>query len=432
MDIQVTDAGALRKQLTITYAESEISKKVEGLLRTYGQAKVNGFRNGKAPLSVLKKRFGEAARAETVDRLLQDGVNEAISENKLKPIGPFADDERNTDDGIKLVTSFDVHPEFDLPEPDSIEITNDEIVIDDAAIDEELQSMAKRSGETADIAEGDALQADDTITITGKITSGDETVRDVHDLNHLLGAYPLFGKDHGEVLELVADKKVGDVLSFDTTLPEHFHPEEWAGKDAHVEVTIQRAQRLQPAEINDEFAKKMGSEDGVEALKERVKEYLGSRKENERHQAQIEELTTKLLDTVSFELPSTLLENLVKDGLAAETGDDKPSEEDVRKTQEDQLRRHILVNAVADKYEVQATQEDLQQQIMMAAYQSGRKPEELAKQLQESGRLPQVAADIREAKALETMLAKIVGDEEAESAAEEAEAVEASGAYPKS
>lgn len=426
MDVQIADVGTLRKQLTLTYSEKEVDQRASKLLKTYGgQAKVEGFRSGKIPLSVLKRRYGKAAREQTVDQLLQDGMREAIEDHKLKPLGPINDEERQTDEGIKLVTSFDVHPEVVLPDPDSFEITREDISVSEEEVEEELAGLARRSGETKDLEADADLQADDTITLSGKITSGDETVREVHDLNHLLGSYPLFGTSHEEVLEMVKGKKVGDELAFDTTLPEHFHPDEWAGKDAHVSVTIQRAQRLQPAEIDDAFAKSLGVEEGVGALRERVEESIKSRKENQQHQEQLEQVTEQLVEKTDFEVPQAILDTITKEQLAqAKTGGDEeqPDEETVRAEQERMLRRHIAISAVAEQFEVQATQQDLQQQIMMAAYQSGRQPQELAQQLEESGRMPQVIADIREAKAVETLLAKVLGDdEEAEGASEEAE-----------
>ncbi|MDA3962696.1 MAG: trigger factor [Planctomycetota bacterium] len=422
MQISVADAGTLRKQITVTFDASEIKSREDQLLERYaGQMNMKGFRRGKVPAKLVRQRFGSAVRNEVQDALSQDGMSEAMKEHKLSPVGPVETESNEiSDEGFKLVTSFDVSPEISLPDGKDIEIPIEETGASAEEIDEELSGIAKRSGEHTDIAEGEALQRDDAITLTGKLSAGEETVRDIQDLNHLLGAYPLFGKDPEEVVAQVEKLKVGDVLEFDTTLPETFKPEQWAGKDCHVAVTIQRAQRMQAAEINDEFAKKLGAE-SAEQLRERVEQMISSRKEQELHGKQMEQMIAQLIEKTSFELPPKLYGDLVEQHLEQEVakakqGDEAESEEDVRskcegtqkESVEKELRQHLLVEAIADTFEVQATQQDLNQQITMAAYQSGRQPQEVAKQLQESGRIMQVMADIRHHKALETMLQKVL------------------------
>ena len=218
MDIAIADVGTLRKQMTLTCPAADVNARADRTLGQYGQqANVKGFRNGKTPKSVLRKRFGAAARSDAIERLI-DEVRKGLQDNDLKPIGPFATDEHSDDDDVKHVVSFDVRPEFDLPEPSGIELTEQDTAVGDEEKQEELDALARRSGETAAVTEG-KLQKDDTITITGSIKSGDETVRDIHDLNHLVGAYPLFGKDPEEVIAMVADLEVGAELSFDTVLP---------------------------------------------------------------------------------------------------------------------------------------------------------------------------------------------------------------------
>ena len=186
MDIAIADAGPLRKQMTLTCSAAEVDARAGTNFSQYGrQANLKGFRQGKAPKSVLKKRYGAAARGDAIEKMIDDAVRKAITDNDLKPIGPFANDEHESASDIKHVISFDVRPEFDLPEPESISLTAHDTEVSDAEVQEELDALARRSGETANVEAG-KLAKDDTITLTGSITSGDETIREVHDLNHWL------------------------------------------------------------------------------------------------------------------------------------------------------------------------------------------------------------------------------------------------------
>ena len=419
MHVSVADAGTLRKQVTITYEADEVTSREAALLERYaGRMKVNGFRNGKVPSSLVKKRFGTAVTNEVQQALADEGLRKAMSDNELKPIGPMTNDETSTDAGLTFKVSFDVQPEIELPEPEAFDLPKGSTEPSDDEVTAELDQLRQRAGDHQDVAADATLIADDAITLTGKITAGEETVREIHDLSHIVGGYPIFGKEPSEVIELVADKKVGDAITFDTTLPGNFKPEAWAEKEVHIELTIQSAKRTVAAELDDDFAKKLGAEN-VEDLKTRVVHMIQHRKGDEQHRAQVDALTEQLIEKTSFELPPTLFAELVSQNLEqvrARAGDGEFNEDErkaeIEKEVERNLRQHLLLEAIASKYEVQASQQDLNQQIAMAAYQSGRKPEELARQLQESGRIMDVVSDIRQHKALELLRTKIVGEEE--------------------
>lgn len=421
MQISVDDAGTLRKQITVTWDATEVKAREDELLERYaGQINMKGFRRGKVPPKLVRQRFGSTVRGEVQEKLGQEGLSQAVRDHELSPVGPIETESNEIgESGMTLVTSFDVKPAIDLPDPASIEIPLEDAAATPEEVDEELAGLARRSGEHVEVAAGDELRRDDALTLTGSLTAGEETVREIQDLNHLLGAYPLFGTEPDAVVALVEELKVGDTLAFDTTLPDTFKPEEWAGKDCHVAVTIQRAQRLQPATIDDAFASKLGAEN-AEDLRTRVEQMIASRKDQDLRSRQMEAMFTELIAKTTFELPPKLYQDLVEQQLQQEIERAKEGEEAMdadavrskcQSTQEesveDELRRHLLTEAIADTFQVEATQQDLQQQITMAAYQSGRPPQDVAKQLQESGRLMQVMTDIRNHKALETMLNKV-------------------------
>ncbi|MHC5067053.1 MAG: trigger factor family protein, partial [Planctomycetota bacterium] len=194
MQVSVADAGTLRKQVTVTYDAGEVASRESQLLQRYAnQMNVKGFRNGKVPANLVKKRYGAAVRGEIQEALANEGLNQAITDNELKPIGPVEPEENELgNDGLKLVASFDVCPAIELPAAESLEVPIEETSASADEINEELDALSRRSGDHQDLADGDTVAKDDAITLAGAITAGDETVREIHDLNHLVGAYPLF------------------------------------------------------------------------------------------------------------------------------------------------------------------------------------------------------------------------------------------------
>jgi trigger factor len=421
MQATVTDAGTLRKQLTVTYSQAEVEARREQVLKKLsGQVRLDGFRPGKSSKAMVAKRFGSAAVQQAREELADEGFNQALRQHQLKPIGPIANEALKAEEGLTVVVSFDVKPAIALPDPKSLTVTTGDVVVGDQDVQQALDGLCKRAGSMDALQAGETVAEDDSITLSGAVNVAGKEVRKLHDFHHLVGGYALLGKAPAEVITLFKDKGVGAQVTFTSTLPASFTPAEAAGKEAEVSVTIQAAQRQRPAKADADLAKRLGI-DSIDALKERLREQLKSQKEQEQHQKQIGELTDALIAKVEIALPPKLLEASLKDNLeprvkqAEQEG--KPAAEiakltdEVKANVEKSLKRFLLLDAVAEAHQVQVTREDIDGQIQMAAMRAGRKPQDIADQLAKSGQVNQVVQEIREAKTLEVLLDKVLGRE---------------------
>jgi trigger factor len=419
MQATINDAGTLRKQVTVTYSEAEVASRQQAVLKKLsGQVKLDGFRPGKSSQSLVAKRFGNAAGQQAREELADEGFNQAIKQHSLKPIGPITNESLKSEKGLELVVSFDVKPAVVLPEPSAIAVTKDEVVVSDADAQAALDNLCKRAGTQGALEANEVIVADDGVTLTGTVTVDGKEVRKLHDFHHLVGGYSLLGTKPEDVIKLFEGKKVGDTLEFTTTLPKTFSPKEAAEKEAKISVSIQTAQRQRAAVADDALATRLGVEN-LAALKTRLSEQLKQQKEQELHQKQIAEINEVLLAKVQVALPPRLLENALKENLDTrlkKAKDEGKSAEEIAKLTEEikadvekGLKRHLIVDAIAEQHQVQVTREDLESQIQMAAMRSNRKPQDIADQLQKSGQVNQVVAEIREAKALEVLLDKVLG-----------------------
>ncbi|MBA3708458.1 MAG: trigger factor [Planctomycetes bacterium] len=419
MQVQIADAGHLRKSLTISYSSDEVQAQRAKVLRQLsGEVKLNGFRPGKSSTAVVEKRFGNAASQRAEEQLADEAFGKAVKENQLRPIGPISNDSVTRDAGLTMKVSFEIKPAITLPEPKSLGIADEKVAIADKDVDEAVQGLCKRAGQMSALADGETIAEDDSITISGTVSVGGVEVRKLHDFHHLVGGYPLFGKAPAEVVAELAGKSVGAQIAYTATLPATFTPTEHASKEANVSFTIQGAQRLRAANADDEFAKRMGVE-SMEKLRELMKNRIVSGKEHEARQKQIKQLADALIDKVQVDLPPKLVESALTDSVAqAETkakGEGKkPEEIEAAKTEAAEnvkkgVKRFLILDAIVESRGVSVTREDLEDQIRMAASQTGRKPDEIAKQLKESGQINQVVQEIREAKALELFLDEALG-----------------------
>ncbi len=399
MQVQVADAGTLFKRVTITYTANEVSARKDQLIkRLAGEVKVEGFRPGKASKALLEKRYGQAAQVQAEEALSDDALNSTIKEHKLRPFGQIANEGIERKDGLKLTLAFEVYPDVAIPAAKELAIEGGDTNVTDAEVEEFATSIAKRLGDMGPLGADDTLAEDDSAVLDGSLTVDGTEIRKLAQFNHLVGGYPLFGKQPKDVIAAFAGKKIGDSITIETTLPANFTPAEHANKAAKLTATIASASRMRPAALDDALAAKVGAKD-LAGLKETLKVRIATRKQGEVRGKQIEQLTTTLLEKVNVELPPKALAAAIARAKAkaeAKTGIEK------------MFKRHCIMVALGDHLQVQVTDDDFREQIMMAAQQTGRRPQDIAEQLQKSGQGNQVAMEIREAKAIEGLLDQVL------------------------
>jgi trigger factor len=417
MQFSLADAGPLRKQLTLTYTPSEVAARRSAVLREFsGEVRLNGFRKGKTSNAVMEKRFGGAASERTEELLVQEGLRQAFTENKVEPVGPMENESIDRADGLRLVLSFEIKPAIAIPDAKTLGIVDETITIPDADVETTVATISRRGGAMSALAADETVIADDSVTLAGNVTVDGAEIRKLHDYHHLVGGYPLFGKSDADVVAAFAGKKVGDQIAFDTTLPANFTPAEHAGKTAHVSFTIQAAERLRAAVLDDAFAQRMGFP-ALAQMRDALRARMTDMKTGELRQKQVKQLTDALLDQTTVEIPPKLLEKALADAdraaeadvAAGKATDAEAAKATARANVTRAIKRSMILDAIASSRHIQVTRQDLAEQIQLAAQQTGRKPEEIAAQLQKSRQGDQVIAEIREAKTLEAYLDEALG-----------------------
>ncbi|MEK7413379.1 MAG: trigger factor [Planctomycetota bacterium] len=415
MQVNVADAGTLSKRVTVNYTVAEIDVRKSDLIKRFaGQAKIEGFRPGKAPKAMLEKRYGAAAQAQAEEALADEGVNSALREHKLRPFGAIATDSIERKDGLQITVSFETYPTIAFPDAKTFKLDVGDVSVADSEVEEVATAMARRMGDMGPIGDSDTIIADDALMLNGSVTVAGVEIRKLEDFHHLVGGYPLFGKLPADVVAALAGKKVGDSVAFTSTLPANFTPVEHASKEANVTFTVKSGNRLRAAPLDDAMAQKVGAKD-LAGLKEMLKLRLISRKQGEARGKQVEQLSAQLLEKISAELPPKAFAAALTQAETEAEAKATEKKEDVAKAKADAkaniekvFKRHVIMTALGDHLNIEITNDDIRDQILMAAQQTGRKAQDIAKQLQKSGQGNQVAMEIREAKAIETLLDQVL------------------------
>ncbi|OJZ68259.1 trigger factor [Mycolicibacterium diernhoferi] len=372
------------------------------------QVRLPGFRPGKAPRKLLEARVGRGAVLEqVVNDALPSRYSEAITSAELQPLGQPEIDVTKLEDGEELVftAEVDIRPEIDLPDLSALKITVDPIEVGDDEVDTELQNLRARFGTLTGVdrpaAEGDFVSIDLSATVDGEEVPEAAT----EGLSHEIGSGQLIeGLD-----EAIVGLKAEESKTFTTTLAAGPH----AGKEAEVTVKVNSVKERELPEADDEFAQLASEFDTIAELKESLVEQVSRVKRIQQAEQIRDKALEVLLEDVEVPLPEAIVKAQVDDTLhnaihGLDHDEDKFNESlteqgssreefdaDNQSNAEKAVKTQLLMDAIADKLEIQVGQGDLTERLVLMSRQYGIEPQQLLQVLQQNNQLPAMFADVR-------------------------------------
>lgn len=354
----VEEISATKKRLKIEIPAEVVEEEIQKALREIQKkAKIPGFRPGKAPLSIIEKKFGKDAESEVLEKLVSKFYNTAIKEAKLKPVlPPMAEDaidiKRNEPLSFELIV--ETRPEVENLNYEDIEIEDVSTEVKDEEVEEVLQRLSKERGvyEPTD----EPAQTEDLVVIDYKT----DIEKEAKDYVYKIGAGP-FPTEFSKALE---GKRKGESFSVTIDFPENSIAD-FAGKKVSFYIDLKEVKRRKDIPY-DELPGELGFED-MDKLKKYVKESLEKAKKEQAEQKQIVEILKKLLDTHDFELPEGLVEMEIKRmaeeyermGLDITQHMDKISENAKRN-----VKSYLLIELIGEKEGIAVSEEDLKKEII--------------------------------------------------------------------
>lgn len=307
MQVSVEANEGLERRLTITVPADTIDSAVKSRLQQLAKTqRINGFRPGKVPVSVIQKRYGKAVRQEIAGEVMQRNFFEAVTKEKLSPAGMPSFELKKDEDGhdLEFVAAFEIYPEIEVKDLDKIKIEKPVVEIKDENLENMLQTLRKQH---ATWIEADrAAKEDDKVTIDFVGTIDGEEFDGGKAENFALE----MGK--GRMIpgfeEPIVGKKAGDEFVADVNFPEDYHAEQLKGKAAQFAITLKKVEELELPELNDEFAKTFGIEDGdLNKLRDEVKRNMQRELDNTLKAQVKEQVLAGLVETNAVDLPAALV-----------------------------------------------------------------------------------------------------------------------------
>lgn len=307
MQVSVEAKEGLERRLTITVPADTIDSAVKARLQQLAKTqRINGFRPGKVPVSVIQKRYGKAVRQEIAGEVMQRNFYEAIVQEKINPAGMPAFELSKDEDGqdLEFIASFEVYPEIEVKDLDKIEIEKPVVEIKDEDLANMMETLRKQHASWKEVDR--AAKEDDKVTIdfVGSVDGEEFEGGKAEDFALEMGK----GRMIPGFEEPVVGKKAGEEFTIDVTFPEEYHAEKLKGKDAQFAVTLKKVEELELPELNDEFAKLFGVEDGdLDKLREEVKRNMQRELDQNLKNQVKEQVISGLIEKNPVDLPKALV-----------------------------------------------------------------------------------------------------------------------------
>lgn len=307
MQVLVSNTEGLERQMTVTLPaqqiESEVSKRLSRLRKT---AKLPGFRPGKIPASVIDKKFGSDVLHEIAGEMINRSYLEALTEQKIEPatrpnIEPKAIS-RGAD--VEYIATFEVFPEVNRTDLSGLTIERQTCEVSDDDINDTIETIRKQRliWNAVDLAaqEGDRVTIDFKGTLDGELFEGGEA----KDYPVVIGEGMLLKDFESGMVGM----KSAETKTIDVSFPDDYPAENLTGKTVQFVITVNEVAKSQLPELNEEFFKSLGIEDGSEQIfRKQVKDNM-QRELKSRIQASLRDNVLKALaDNNDIELPKQLV-----------------------------------------------------------------------------------------------------------------------------
>jgi trigger factor len=421
--VKIEEAGPCKKKVIVEIPEEAIKNATDEQYETLRkEAMVPGFRKGRAPRRLLEKRFGKETSEQVKLKLLADAGDSAVKDSELdtlrEPDIDFENIELPAEGPMKFDFEVEVRPEFDLPQLEDIPVTKTKLEVTDEQINREIEQLQKWSGIWTPREDG-AIELEDQIIADAVLKADDveeEEKLDNIDIhvrpNGFVGAVPVEKLD-----ELLIGTKAGETKQTTIEVPKTYFREEYRGKKVDIKITIKDIKWLKPAALDENFLNRLEVEDENE-LKEKIRDSLQSRLEGQVRTEMTEQIYTYLLDNTEFDLPldvvaehsTTLLQRQYSDllmrGLPREKIEEQMSQLQAGSEQQaiQQLKTFFIMDKIADKLEIDVTEEEINGHIAQLAIQRGQRPERMREQMLRDGSLAQFRLQVREGKCIAKLL----------------------------
>jgi trigger factor len=409
-----------KREIELEIPAENVQKATEKVARDIARvARVPGFRPGKAPVALVRRRFAEDIQGEVLQSLVPEYLEKALDEKKLVPVTRPEVNKVEFKDGepLKFRAVFEVLPEFELGDYKNVSVQVDDVEIGDAQVDKAIEEMRERSAVYVPV-EGRAAQKDDSVSIKlmGTPAGGGEPVQAENILVHLGAEETL-----ASFTDNLTGANVGETKAFQVVYPEDYPDPKLAGKTYDYTVDVLGIKEKKLPELTDDFAKETAGENSgittLDELRKKLRENMEAAKEQQQKSQAQERILDELVKKHEFPVPEALVESQMDTrldravrSLAAQGVDPRAVNVDwvaLRRRQHDRavadVKAELLLDRIASAENIESTDEDVDKEIEAMAERSGEAATSLRARLTKQNALDRIKSKLRSDKTLDLL-----------------------------
>jgi trigger factor len=414
------------RELVLDVPAEEVAKAWRTVAANYRRyAKIPGFRAGKVPESIIRRRFGAEIRKEVIDSLLPERFNKAVNELGVRPVGQPQVAELTVEEGSPLHVKaiFEYLPSFSIDGYKDVTVEKPTVEITEKEFQNEIQHLRDSRATIEPVEEDRALQDGDWAEITYKgVIEGEADAQPVSGENTLV---EVGGKDTVEAFTTsLRGAKPGQELKVEVIYPADYAEAKLAGKTVAYEVEVKAIKKRTLPELTDDFAKELGAYESYADLETRVREHLASRKRRSVEGETKERLFTALAEKFAFPVPESLVQEQIdtrlERGLRALAAQGMQPDQmrkldfgRLRTAQRDsaiaEVKTNILLDRIAGEENITVSDEEMDRELQIAAIQSREPLDTLKGRLTQDGGLARLREQLRREKTATTLYERLPG-----------------------
>ncbi|NUQ12236.1 MAG: trigger factor [Gemmatimonadaceae bacterium] len=408
MNLQVTEkkVGGVERLLQVEVPADLVKQAEDKAVRRYAStARLPGFRPGKAPPAMIRQRFAEAIRQETVDSLIQEAYKQVVGDGDVKLAAqPHVHDVKFAEgQPLTFELHLEVHPEVVLPRTQGFRVTRSVRPVTDDSVQEQIDAVREQHATWAPL-DGRPLEQD-MVTVTLATAEDDGTIPEGREYRIILGG----GQAIPGIEELIMTLAPGETAERPVRWPDDFPDAAQRSKTKVVRVTLTEVKRKSLPDLDDAFAREVGEFETVAALRQAIRDDLESAATREADAEVRQKLIDEIIGANPFEVPPSWVTQMVSAYLQAYQVPESEAEAFTgrfRSLAERQVRRDLVIDTLAEREKLGATESELDDRVAELASRRGTDAGKLYASLQKAGRLKEIERSITEDKVFRWLLAQ--------------------------
>ncbi len=362
-----------------------------------------GFRPGKAPATVVRKKFGDAIRQEALETLVREAYQEFVERESIKVAAQPHVHDLKFEEGKPLTFELhlEVRPTVELARTNGFRIERPTAKISDEQLTQQLEQIRDEKAIWTPVNEkpipGDMVNVQLATSTTGGETAEGKSYPIV------LGA----GQAIPGIEELIMTAAPGETVERPVKWPDDFPDETQRGQTKTVRITLNEVKRKSAPALDDAFAREVGDFESLEALRTAVRSDMERHAEHEVEAGVRQQLIDQIISANAFDVPKSWVQQFVENYAEAYKVPTEEREQfagEFRSMAERQIRRDLVIETIAEKEGLAATEKDLDDRIAEQAEKRGANPGQIYAQMEKSGRLKEMERSITEDKVFKWLL----------------------------